>query len=90
MNATTENIIVAEWPINKRETVRVSIERFNGLWLINLRKWFEADDGKMRPGKHGIALAVKHLSRLAKAMSAAHRIAIEQGLIDSPPAEVRP
>jgi hypothetical protein len=77
--------VIDEWPINKRETVRVSIEKYNGVWLINLRKWFEADDGEMRPGNRGIALGVKHLPRLAEAMSAAHRVAIQQGLIDSTP-----
>jgi hypothetical protein len=88
MSATAENTVVAEWPINKRETVRLSIEKYNGVWLINLRKWFDADDGEMRPGKHGIALSVKHLPRLAEAISAAHRIAISQELVDSTP-EVR-
>jgi hypothetical protein len=73
--------IVAEWPINKRETVRVSIELYNGVWLINFRKWFEAEDGQMRPGKHGIALGVKHLPRLSEATTIAMTIARERGLI---------
>ncbi len=84
MSATAENTIAA-WPINKRETVRASIEKFNNVWVINIRKWFKADDGERRPGNRGIALSVRHLPRLVEAMSAAHRIAIQQGLIDSAP-----
>lgn len=76
-----EPIITAEWPLNKRgETVRISIDNYKGTWLISLRKWFEADDGQMRPGK-GIALGVKNLPRLTDAMEQALETAHERGLI---------
>jgi hypothetical protein len=76
-----EPIIIAEWPINKREMARVSIEFYKGTtWLINLRKWFEADDGELRPGK-GIALGVKNLPQLTDAMEQALATARERGLI---------
>jgi hypothetical protein len=75
-----DDVIVCEWPINKRETARVSIAAYKGSWLINIRKWFEGDDGGMRPGK-GFALSVKHLPRLAEATAAALTVARERGLI---------
>jgi hypothetical protein len=68
--------IIAEWAINRREHVRVSIEQFKGTWLINIRKWFEVD-GQMRPGKQGIALNIKHLPQLAEAMIRARLVATE-------------
>jgi hypothetical protein len=77
----TDAIIVAEWPVNRGDHVRVSIEQFNGTWLINIRKWFEADDGAMRPAKQGIALSIKHLPQLAKATSQALSVAEERQLI---------
>ena len=53
--------IIAEWPLKRHERLRVSLELFNGVWLINSRKWFQAENGEWRPGKQGIALGVKHL-----------------------------
>jgi hypothetical protein len=75
-----EPIIVAEWPIKRGEIARVSIEPYKGVWLIGLRKWFEAEDGKMRPGK-GMSLSVRHLPRIAEAMGKALAVARERGLI---------
>jgi hypothetical protein len=72
--------IVAEWPIKRGEVVRVSIEQYKSSWLFNVRKWFEADDGEMRPGK-GLALSVKHLPRLAEATAKALEIARARGLL---------
>src|ERR1700683_5370836 len=82
-----DEVIVSEWPINKRETARVSITLYKGSWLINIRKWFEADDGGLRPGK-GFALSVKHLPRLSEVTATALTVARERGLIA--PAESDP
>jgi hypothetical protein len=79
--ASHDTTIIAEWQVNRRERVRVSIERFDGTWLINIRRWFEADDGSIRPGKRGIALGVKHLPQLAEAIGDALASARERGLI---------
>lgn len=75
-----EAIVIADWPIKRGETARVSIENYKGTWLISLRKWFEAEDGQMRPGK-GMSLSVKHLPRVAEAMGIALATARERGLI---------
>jgi hypothetical protein len=78
-------LVIAEWPINnRREKARVSIEHFNGAWLINVRKWYEADDGAMHPGKQGIALSIKHLPQLAEAITNALAAASERELIPAP------
>jgi hypothetical protein len=73
--------IIAEWPINRRETARVSIELYKGAWLINLRKWFEAEDGELRPTRHGVAFGVRHLPKLADAINKCLSIARERGLV---------
>jgi hypothetical protein len=76
-----DHSIIAEWPVNKRERVRVSIEKFKGVDLINLRKWFLADnDDTLRPGKGGIALNVKHLPKLVDAIVKALAVAMAQAL----------
>jgi hypothetical protein len=74
-----ELLIVAEWPLNQRNSARVTIERFNDSWLIRCRKWFEAGGGELRPSKHGIALLVKH--QLAAGMASSREIARDCGLI---------
>lgn len=79
-NSNPDEIIVAEWQLNKREIARVSLCLYKGTWLINLRKWFEGDDGNLRPGK-GFALAAKHLPRIAAATNQALDVARERRLI---------
>jgi hypothetical protein len=74
-------MIVAEWPLSRHERLRVSVELFKDVWLVNCRKWFEAENGELRAGKQGIALGVKHLPRLAEAVAEALLIARERGLI---------
>jgi Transcriptional Coactivator p15 (PC4) len=74
-------VIVAEWPINSRETARVSIELYNGTWLINSRKWFKAENGEWRPTKQDIALSTKHLPQFVEAVTKALSIARERGLL---------
>jgi hypothetical protein len=73
--------IIAEWPLKRHERLRVSLELFNGVWLLNSRKWFEAENGEWRPSKQGIALGVKHLPHLAESVAKALSIARERGLI---------
>jgi Transcriptional Coactivator p15 (PC4) len=73
--AMTDATIIAEWPINRRESVRISVEQYKGVDLVNIRKWFKAEDGSSRPGKAEIALNVKHLPQLAEAMTKALSIA---------------
>lgn len=80
-NSDPDEIVVSEWPLNKRESARVSLCLYRGTWLINLRKWFETDDGQLRPGK-GFALGVKHLPRVAETTAKALSVARERGLIE--------
>ncbi len=72
--------IVAEWPINRRETARVSIEPYNGVMLVNFRKRYEAG-GERRPSRQGIALNIKHLPRFVEAALKALTVAQARGLI---------
>jgi hypothetical protein len=79
--ADLNTVIVAEWPLKRHERLRITLELFNGVWLINSRKWFETENGEWRPSKQGIALGVKHLPQLADAVAKALSIARERGLI---------
>jgi hypothetical protein len=89
-NAATRNrseesqpVIVAQWELNSRESVRVELHEFKGTQLIGIRKWFAGANGAMAPGKSGINLNLKHLPRLAAAVNDALSKAREDGLITS-------
>ena len=53
---------------NSREELRVSVDELRGHRLLNLRVWFEAEDGTMRPGKQGLALRLELATELAHAI----------------------
>jgi hypothetical protein len=73
--------IIATVQKNSREEVRVSFSEFNGHELLNLRVWFEADDGSMRPGKAGLAFKINKLPDFADAISLALEKARQQRLV---------
>lgn len=56
---------------NTREELRVTIDTFQGYELLNLRIWFEAEDGSMRPSKKGLALRMDLLPELREALQKA-------------------
>jgi Transcriptional Coactivator p15 (PC4) len=76
-----EEVIVSEWPLNKREIARVTLGLYKGVWLVNCRKWFEADNRELQPGRYGVAFSIKHLPRLAAAITEVLSITRERGLL---------
>ncbi|WP_294613062.1 transcriptional coactivator p15/PC4 family protein [uncultured Roseovarius sp.] len=67
---------------NAREDLRVTLDEFRGHHLINLRVWFDTDDGEQRPGKQGVAVRLDLLPHLRQALSEAEKEARKLGLID--------
>jgi len=60
---------IAAIPKNRRgEEIRISVDEFNGHDLVNLRVWFQADDGDMRPGRQGIAFRLELLEDVRVAL----------------------
>jgi hypothetical protein len=74
-------IIVAEWPRNSRELVRIAIDRFNNRFTIDMRSWWQDTDGTFRPSRRGLTLAVEHLPKLADALDKALHRAETLGLV---------
>jgi hypothetical protein len=72
--ALAEPITIAEWWKNRRgESVRLTLNRYEGRNVIDLRTWYTGDDG--------IAAEVRYLPRLAAAFAKAAAKARELGLI---------
>ena len=66
---------IATIPKNSREELRVSLDHFRGHDLVNLRVWFDAGEGEMRPGKKGLAVRIAHLPDLIGALHDARQAA---------------
>jgi hypothetical protein len=77
----SQPVIIAQWELNSRESLRVELHEYNGTQLIGIRKWFAGANGVLMPGKSGINLGLKHLPRLAAAVNEALSKARADGLI---------
>lgn len=55
-------------PKSRTEEIRVTLDEFKGQTLVNIRVWFEAEDGEKRPGKQGIALRQDRALAVAEAI----------------------
>jgi hypothetical protein len=77
----SDSIPIAAIKKNSREEIRMSLDMFNGHRLFNMRVFFEAEDGSMRPGKNGLAFKVEKLSEFAQAVSAAAETAKSKGFL---------
>lgn len=65
-------ILIAEWEKSTQEVIRVSLDDFNGLKLLNLRIWFRVSaSGKLCPTKAGITIAAHHCVKLSEAVGRA-------------------
>jgi hypothetical protein len=83
--AEGDGTVVAEWPRNSREVIRIELGSYRGQEVVSIRSWYEGADGERRPSRSGITLAIKHLRPLAAGISDALQVARERGLIgDSP------
>jgi len=77
-----EPVVVSEfWANRSGESVRVQLREYEGRALVDVRKHFTADNGKMQPTKKGLSIAIARLPDLAVAINKALRKAIELGLI---------
>ncbi|WP_134724819.1 transcriptional coactivator p15/PC4 family protein [Paracoccus luteus] len=55
---------------NAREEIRITLDDFKGLQLVNLRVWFDTGNGEYRPGKQGLAFRLDLLPEVLKALGA--------------------
>lgn len=77
-------IVIAAWPKNRRETLRVALDRYKEVDLVDVRVCIalDATTGVLTPTAKGISLSVSKLPALVAALSAAEARARALGLID--------
>jgi hypothetical protein len=77
-------IVVAEWPRNGRELIRIALDRYKNREIIDIRSWWQDSEQNWCPGRSGIALAIQHLERLAEGLARALAEARALGLVEVP------
>jgi hypothetical protein len=85
-SATTfdEPVIISKFwksPRDHTQHVRVELSKYKGRFLINVRIWQTGSDGIDRPTPRGIAMGIRKLPELARALAKAEAKAKELGLL---------
>jgi len=66
-------MLIAEIEKNLKERIRVSIEEYRGHKFIDLRVYFEAENGEWKPTKKGIALNGGSIEAVIEALKKANQ-----------------
>ncbi|MBI3315688.1 MAG: transcriptional coactivator p15/PC4 family protein [Candidatus Omnitrophica bacterium] len=77
------DVLIASFPKNKFEEVRVQVKEFKGYDLLDLRVYTALKDGEEKiPTGKGLSLNVSHFQELKRAVLEAERVLKENHLID--------
>jgi hypothetical protein len=84
-----EPVEIAKFWKNRRrvESLHVSLSEYEGHALINVRIYATGTDGIDRPTTKGVAMSIRKLPELARALAKAETTARELGLLDDTPAD---
>jgi hypothetical protein len=79
----TEPIEIAKWWKSRRRDIAVivTLSEYEGRPIINIREHFIGSDGCMRPTTRGLAMAVRRLPELSKAIRQALETARKLNLL---------
>lgn len=78
--------VIAVLPKNRRESLRIALDQYQGSNLVDLRVVVELSEtgGLATPTRKGVALRVEMLSDLIEALGKAEAKARELGLLGGP------
>jgi hypothetical protein len=82
-------VIIAEWPRNSTEVIRLTFERYRGLRRADLRIWFLDDSGELRRTRRGVPIPLEDLVSIRNGLRKADEAAVELGLVGLPAAKPR-
>lgn len=85
-DALSEEIVIAQiWKGRRRVNhVRITLKRFEGRAIVDVRQFFVNAEGRSQPTTRGVAIGIDKLPELAKALEKAHVRALELDLIEAP------
>ena len=79
--AVTFLILVAEWPRNEREMLRIMLSKYNGRISVDVRIWFCVEGGEFRPSRRGISLRLTEISDIRKGLRKARETGVGLALL---------
>jgi hypothetical protein len=62
---------------NSAEEIRLTVETFKGLEIVNARVWYHTDGGEYRPGKQGLAFRLELLGDVLDALGKARKAVLQ-------------
>ena len=80
--STVYPVVLAEWPRNSREIIRIALDKCQGHDVIDARAWWRDEQGKWKAGRSGLTLSLKHLPTLTDGSAAALKPARALGLVE--------
>ncbi len=72
------------------QELRLALSSYEGRQFANLRVWFNAGGGEMRPGPKGVTVPLWALGRLREALAELEAHARAEGLIAEPKSGAQP
>ena len=78
----TDQTGIAVIPKNRSSEIRVSLVKYMGINLVDVRIFSSFDNGEKRPTKQGVAVSITRLPALADALTLALTEARRLGLFD--------
>lgn len=77
-------ILVAKWPRNEREVLRIMLSKFKGHISIDVRIWFRTERSELQPSRRGVSLRLTEVSDIRAGLRKAEKIAEELALVGLP------
>jgi hypothetical protein len=70
-------IHIKDIPKSKGEIIRIEITEFNGAQLLNLRVWYQTENGEYAPTKKGVTFQWSQMAELSEALKDAEELFIK-------------
>ena len=62
------------------EVVRITREEYKGADLVNIRVWFTAEDGELRPSKNGLTIRGDQIPQMIEALLGVQDEGVPEGV----------
>ena len=62
------------------EVVRITREEYKGADLVNIRVWFTADNGELRPSKNGLTIRGDQIPQMIEALLGVQDEGVPEGV----------
>jgi hypothetical protein len=71
--ARVEDVVIGTVERQKREQIRVSVRKQGGVKWLDIRIYYEAETGDMRPSQRGVSLSSDEWKKLREVLQRLHQ-----------------